>query len=153
MNLFLKYLSLFGMAMLPVLELRGSVPWGVAQDLNYAMVLIVSILGNMVPVPFIILFIRRIFEWMKKKSERLARIAEKLEARAHAKKDILVKYEMLGLFILVAIPLPGTGAWTGSLVAAIFDLRMKNALPAIFCGVVTAGLIMTIVSHGVGMLI
>ena len=90
---------------------------------------------------------------MKKKSERLARIAEKLEARAHAKKDILVKYEMLGLFILVAIPLPGTGAWTGSLVAAIFDLRMKNALPAIFCGVVTAGLIMTIVSHGVGMLI
>lgn len=153
MNLFLKYLSLFGMAMLPVLELRGSVPWGVAQDLNYAMVLIVSILGNMVPVPFIILFIRRIFEWMKKKSERLARIAEKLEARAHAKKDILVKYETLGLFILVAIPLPGTGAWTGSLVAAIFDLRMKNALPAIFCGVVTAGLIMTIVSHGVGMLI
>ena len=153
MNLFLKYLSLFGMAMLPVLELRGSVPWGVAQNLNYAMVLIVSILGNMVPVPFIILFIRRIFEWMKKKSERLARIAEKLEARAHAKKDILVKYEMLGLFILVAIPLPGTGAWTGSLVAAIFDLRMKNALPAIFCGVVTAGLIMTIVSHGVGMLI
>ena len=153
MNLFLKYLSLFGMAMLPVLELRGSVPWGVAQNLNYAMVLIVSILGNMVPVPFIILFIRRIFEWMKKKSERLARIAEKLEARAHAKKDILVKYETLGLFILVAIPLPGTGAWTGSLVAAIFDLRMKNALPAIFCGVVTAGLIMTIVSHGVGMLI
>ncbi len=153
MNLFLKYLSLFGMAMLPVLELRGSVPWGVAQNLNYAMVLIVSILGNMVPVPFIILFIRRIFEWMKKKSERLARIAEKLEARAHAKKDILVKYETLGLFILVAIPLPGTGAWTGSLVAAIFDLRMKNALPAIFCGVVTAGLIMTIVSYGVDMLI
>jgi len=151
--LFLKYLCLFGMAMLPVLELRGSVPWGVAQDLNYGLVLIISILGNMVPVPFIILFIRKIFDWMKKKSSYLARIAEKLEARAHAKKDILVKYETLGLYILVAIPLPGTGAWTGSLVAAIFNLRLKNALPAIFLGVVTAGLIMTILSYGIDMLI
>ena len=153
MNLFLKYLSVFCMAMLPVLELRGSVPWGVAQDLNYALVLIVSILGNMVPVPFIILFIRQIFAWMKQKSTRLASVAEKLEARAQAKGDILVKYEMLGLFILVAIPLPGTGAWTGALVASIFDLRMKNALPAIFLGVVTAGLIMTVLSYGVDVLI
>ena len=153
MSTFLKYLSLFGMAMLPVIELRGSVPWGVAQDLNYGLVLLVSILGNMVPVPFIILFIRRIFDWMKKKSARLAKIAEKMEARAHSKKDILVKYETLGLFILVAIPLPGTGAWTGALVASIFDLRMKNALPAIFLGVVAAGLIMTFLSYGVGMLI
>ncbi|MBQ2724275.1 MAG: small multi-drug export protein [Clostridia bacterium] len=139
--------------MLPVLELRGSVPWGVAQDLNYALVLIVSILGNMVPVPFIILFIRQIFAWMKQKSTRLASVAEKLEARAQAKGDILVKYETLGLFILVAIPLPGTGAWTGALVASIFDLRMKNALPAIFLGVVTAGLIMTVLSYGVDVLI
>ena len=153
MNLFLKYLSVFGMAMLPVLELRGSVPWGVAQDLNYGLVLAVSILGNMVPVPFIILFIRRIFAWMKKKSPRLAAIAEKLEARAQSKGDVLVKYETLGLFILVAIPLPGTGAWTGALVASIFDLRMKNALPAIFLGVVAAGLIMTFLSYGVDMLI
>lgn len=153
MNLFLRYLSVFGMAMLPVLELRGSVPWGVAQDLNYVLVLIVSILGNLLPVPFIILFIRKIFAWMKKKSARLASIAEKLEARAHAKGDILVKYEMLGLFILVAIPLPGTGAWTGALVASIFDLRIKNALPAIFLGVVAAGLIMTLVSYGVDILI
>ena len=82
MSTFLKYLSLFGMAMLPVIELRGSVPWGVAQDLNYGLVLLVSILGNMVPVPFIILFIRRIFDWMKKKSARLAKIAEKMDAGA-----------------------------------------------------------------------
>lgn len=153
MNLFLKYLSVFSMAMLPILELRGSVPWGVAQDLNYGLVLAVSILGNMVPVPFIILFIRQIFAWMKKKSTRLAQIAEKMEARAQSKGDILVKYETLGLFILVAIPLPGTGAWTGALVAALFDLRMKNALPAIFFGVVAAGLIMTFLSYGVDMLI
>ena len=153
MSLFWKYLSVFGMAMLPVIELRASVPWGVAQDLNYALVLIVSILGNMVPVPFIILFIRQIFSWMKKKSTRLASVAEKLEARAQSKGDILVKYETLGLFILVAIPLPGTGAWTGALVASIFDLRLRNAIPAIFLGVVTAGLIMTILSYGVDILI
>ena len=153
MNLFLKYLSVFGMAALPVLELRGAVPYGVAMDLPLPTVLTVSIFGNLLPVPFIILFIRQILAWMKAKSRRLRGIAEKLEARAQAKGDILVKYETLGLFILVAIPLPGTGAWTGSLVAALFDLRMKHALPAIFLGVLTAGLIMSVVSYGVDMLI
>lgn len=153
MNLFLKYLSVFGMAALPVLELRGAVPYGVAMDLPLPAVLTVSILGNLLPVPFIILFIRQILAWMKAKSRRLRGIAEKLEARAQAKGDILVKYETLGLFILVAIPLPGTGAWTGSLVAALFDLRMKHALPAIFLGVITAGLIMSVVSYGVDVLI
>ena len=153
MNLFLKYLSVFGMAALPVLELRGAVPYGVAMDLPLPTVLAVSILGNLLPVPFIIMFIRQILAWMKSKSRRLRGIAEKLEARAQAKGDILVKYETLGLFILVAIPLPGTGAWTGSLVAALFDLRMKHALPAIFLGVITAGLIMSVVSYGVDVLI
>lgn len=136
------------MSMLPVVELRGSVPFGVGMDLPLIPVLIVSILGNMVPVPFIILFIRKIFEWMKKKSQKLGAIANKLEERAAKKGDVLVKYEMLGLFILVAIPLPGTGAWTGALVAAMFNLRIKNALPAIFLGVVAAGLIMSVVSWG-----
>ena len=153
MNTLLKYLTVFGMAMLPVLELRGSVPWGVAQDLPYLAVLFVSIIGNMVPVPFIILFVRRIFAWMRRKSTLLGNIAAKLEKRARDKGSILVKYETLGLFILVAIPLPGTGAWTGALVAALFDLRLKNALPAITCGVVTAGLIMTVLSYGVDVLI
>ncbi|MBQ4354374.1 MAG: small multi-drug export protein [Clostridia bacterium] len=153
MNTLLKYLTVFGMAMLPVLELRGSVPWGVAQDLPYLAVLFVSIIGNMVPVPFIILFVRRIFAWMRRKSTLLGNIAAKLEKRARDKGSILVKYETLGLFILVAIPLPGTGAWTGALVAALFDLRLKNALPAITGGVVTAGLIMTVLSYGVDVLI
>ncbi len=153
MNLLLKYLSVLGMAAFPVVELRGAVPYGVAMDLPLLSVLTVSVIGNMLPVPFIMLFIRQIFAWMKTKSRRLRACAEKLEARAQAKGDILVKYEMLGLFILVAIPLPGTGAWTGSLVAALFDLRMKNALPAIFLGVIAAGLIMSVVSYGVDMLI
>ena len=148
MSAFIKYLCVFGMSMLPIVELRGSVPFGVGMDLPLIPVLIVSIIGNMIPVPFIILFIRKIFDWMKKHSKKLGAIAEKLESRASAKGDILVKYEMLGLFILVAIPLPGTGAWTGALVAAMFNLRLKNALPAITLGVVTAGLIMSIVSWG-----
>jgi len=153
MTTLIKYLSVFGMAVLPVLELRGSVPWGVAQDLPLLPVLVVSILGNMLPVPFIILFLRKILAWMKTKSARLSAIAEKIENRGRIKGDILVKYEVLGLFILVAIPLPGTGAWTGSLVAAMFDLRLKNAVPAIFLGVVAAGIIMTLLSYGVDMLI
>ena len=148
MSVFVKYLCVLGMSMLPIVELRGSVPFGVGMDLPLIPVLIVSIIGNMIPVPFIILFIRKIFEWMKKKSQKLGSIAEKLEARAAKKGDILVKYEMLGLFVLVAIPLPGTGAWTGALVAAMFNLRLKNALPAITLGVIAAGFIMSVVSWG-----
>ena len=148
MSIFVKYLCVLGMSMLPIVELRGSVPFGVGMDLPLIPVLIVSIIGNMIPVPFIILFIRKIFEWMKNHSEKLGAIAEKLETRAAAKGDMLVKYETLGLFILVAIPLPGTGAWTGALVAAMFNLRLKNALPAILLGVVAAGLIMSVVSWG-----
>lgn len=153
MNLLLKYLSVLGMAALPVVELRGAVPYGVALDLPLLSVLTVSVIGNMLPVPFIMLFIRQIFAWMKTKSKRLRALAEKLEARAQAKGDILVKYETLGLFILVAIPLPGTGAWTGSLIAALFNLRIRHAVPTIFFGVVTAGLIMSVLSYGVDMLI
>ncbi len=153
MNVLLKYLMVIGIAMTPVLELRGAVPWGLAQDLEYIPVLTASIVGNMIPVPFIILFVRRVFDWMKKKSSRLGSIAEKLEKRAENKMDMLVKYELLGLYVLVAIPLPGTGAWTGSLVAALFNLRLKTAFPTILLGVVTAGIIMSVISYGVGAII
>lgn len=154
MSLFLKYLSVLGVSLLPVLELRAAVPYGVALDLPLPAVLMISIFGNMLPIPFIILFIRQILTWMKKKNPRLRGFAEKLEARAQEKgKDLIVKYETFGLYVFVAIPLPGTGAWTGALIAALFNLRMKHALPAIFCGVITAGLIMSVVSYGVDMLI
>ncbi|MBQ7600127.1 MAG: small multi-drug export protein [Clostridia bacterium] len=133
--------------MLPIVELRGAVPFGMgAMQLPMIPVLIVSIIGNLLPVPFIILFIRRLFEWMKAKSRRLGRLAEKLEARGKSKGAMLVKYEALGLFILVAIPLPGTGAWTGALVAAMMDLRLKNAIPTISLGVIAAGIIMAVFS-------
>lgn len=153
MSAFWTYLSVIGIAALPVVELRGAIPWGVSQGLEPLVVLLLGIVGNLIPVPFIILFVRRVFAWMKKKSARLGRIAEAFEKRAENKMDVIVKYETLGLFILVAIPLPGTGAWTGSLVAALLDLRLKNACPAIALGVTAAGIIMTVISYGVGALI
>jgi uncharacterized membrane protein len=99
-------------------------------------------------VPFIILFIRRILNWMHR-FQTFDKIASKLEAKAAKHEDKLVKYETLGLFLLVAVPLPGTGAWTGSLVAALFDLRLKTAIPTIFAGVIAAGLIVFFVTYGV----
>ena len=153
MSTFVKYLTVFGMSMIPVVELRGSIPWGVTQGLPLWAVLAVSVIGNMVPVPFIILFIRPLFNWMKKKSKWMAKIVEKLETRAKNKHELIVKYQMLGLFILVAIPLPGTGAWTGALVASLFDLRLKNAVPVIFLGVTVAGIVMSVISYGITALI
>ena len=109
---------------------------------------VVSIIGNMVPVPFIIIFIRRILDWMHR-FEKFDRIATKMEEKAAKGGEKLVKYEMFGLFLLVAIPLPGTGAWTGSLVAAFFDLRLRNAVPVIFAGVVAAGIVVFLITYGV----
>ena len=144
------WLTVVFFAMLPVVELRGAVPIGLGLGLPHIPVLIVSILAYMIPVPFIILGIRHVFRWMRRHSLKLERLVSKLEARA-AKKAILVRrYELLGLYILVAIPLPGTGAWTGALVAAVLNLRLKVAFPAVFAGVVTAGLVMYLLSLGVG---
>ena len=107
-----------------------------------------SILGNMVPVPFILLLIRRIFDWLRGTRLFGPRI-DWLERRAHLKGRMARKYRLPGLIILVAIPLPGTGAWTGALVAALLDIRMRHALPAIFLGVVIAGAIVTTLTYGV----
>ena len=139
-NLMQAILLTFGTAMVPVLELRGAIPVGVAAGLSPAAACLVSILGNMVPVPFILLLIRRIFDWLRGTRLFGPRI-DWLERRAHLKGRMVRKYRLPGLIILVAIPLPGTGAWTGALVAALLDIRMRHALPAIFLGVVIAGAI------------
>lgn len=136
-------------SMVPVVELRGAIPIGVGLDLPLWVAIFVSVVGNMIPVPFIILFIRHIFKWMRKVSKTFARIVDKMEEKAEKHKDKVAKYGFWGLFILVAIPLPGTGAWTGALVAAMMDLRLKTALPAIFLGVVGAGIIVSVVTYGV----
>ena len=140
------------MAMVPVVELRGAIPYGVIAGLSIPAAFIISVIGNLVPVPFLVVFIRKIFEWLRTKSEWLDSIVRKLEAKADRKKDVVLKYEFWGLVLLVAIPLPGTGAWTGALVAAMLDMRIKRAMPAITLGVIIAGIIVTTLTYGAGAL-
>ena len=136
------------LAMMPVVELRAALPWAIARGLDPWLSYVLCVLFNMVPVPFILLFLNRILAWMEG-TKAFAGMAKWLRERAHKKSDTYYKYEMLGLFILVAIPLPGTGAWTGSLVAAVMGLKMKRAIPPIFLGVAAAGIIMLTLSLGV----
>ncbi len=143
----------FCIAMVPVLELRGAIPIGTAYGLDLWTAIFVSILGNLVPVPFIIIFIKKIFAWMRRRMPRLDGLVTGLEKRAADKSETVEKYAFWGLFILVAIPLPGTGAWTGSLVAAMMDMPMRKAFPAIALGVVGAGIIVAFVTYGAGRLL
>lgn len=142
----------FLMAMVPVVELRGAIPYGVIAGLSVPAAFVIAVIGNLVPIPFLVVFTRKVFEWLRTKSEWLDSIVKKLEAKAENKKDIVLKYEFWGLVLLVAIPLPGTGAWTGALVAAMMDMRLKRAMPAICLGVVIAGIIVTSVTYGAGAL-
>ncbi len=140
----MQYLITFLISMVPVIELRGAIPYGIGFDLNPWVVYLLAALGNMVPVPFILLFIRKIFRWMKK-YPRLGKIAIKLEDRAAKKSGKVKASEFIGLLLFVAIPLPGTGAWTGALIAALMEMRMKKALSTIATGVFIAGLVVTLV--------
>ena len=103
----------------------------------------------MIPVPFIMLFIRKIFDFLRKHWPLMGRFVEKMEAKAERKKPLVQKYAIFGLVLLVAIPLPGTGAWTGALVAAMLDIRMKRAMPPIILGVMIAALIVSLATAGV----
>lgn len=144
-----EFLATFLISMLPVVELRGGLPAGVAMGLPIPAAFLASFLGNMLPVPFIVLFIRRIFKWIRVHIPRLGSMVDKLEQKAYAKSDKVLQYETWGLLIFVAIPLPGTGAWTGALIAALLDFRLKRAVPVITCGVLIAGLIITALTYGV----
>lgn len=148
-TVFGKTLMTFLISMLPVVELRAGLPYGIALGLDYPIALAAAVLGNMIPVPLIILFIRQIFKWLRTVFPRCDRLITRLENKAHLKGDLVRKYSAVGLCILVAIPLPGTGAWTGALVAALLDLRLKKAVPAIFLGVLIAAAIMTMLTFGV----
>ena len=138
----------FLVAMVPVVELRGAIPFGVVRGLNLWTAIIASVLGNLVPVPFVILFIRKIFAWMRAHMPKLDGLVTRLEKKAEKNRAAVEKYAFWGLAILVAIPLPGTGAWTGALVAAMMEMRLKRAFPAIVIGVVIAGVIVSIVTYG-----
>ena len=148
-----KLIMTFLISMVPVVELRGAIPIGVAHGLEFWQAIPVAIVGNLVPVPFIIVFIKKIFAWMRRKLPRLNGLVTRLENRAVSKIDTVRKYAFWGLFLFVAIPLPGTGAWTGALIAAMMDMRVKDALPSITLGVLTAGAIVAFVTYGAGALL
>lgn len=139
-------LATFFLSMIPVAELRFAIPWAI---LNYEMhpiwAFVFSCMGNLLPVPFIILFIRKIFDWMKK-FKFLRGLVAKLEERGTSKQETVKKYKFWGLFLFVAVPLPGTGAWTGALIAALMNMRLKDALPSITLGVASAGVVVTALS-------
>lgn len=140
----------FLISMVPVIELRGAIPIGVAAGLDPWLAIGVSIIGNLVPVPFIIIFIKKIFAWMRTNIKKLDGLVTRLEERAKNKSETVQKYAFWGLFILVAIPLPGTGAWTGALVAAMLEMPLKKAFPAIALGVLGAAAIVAFVTYGAG---
>ena len=135
-------------SMLPVAELRGGIPFGVAVGLPVWAAFSAAVLGNLIPVPFIIVYIRRIFRWMRERIPKLNSVVDALERKAHLRGENVAKYKYLGLIILVAIPLPGTGAWTGSLAAAFLDMPLRRAIPSIVIGVLIAGLAIGILTHG-----
>lgn len=137
----------FIVSLLPILELRGGLVAAKIMDIEFWKAFVICYIGNMIPIPFILLFIRKIFNFLKR-FKRFEKIIDKLEARSIRKADKVRKYRLWGLFLFVAIPLPGTGAWTGALVADIFDIRIKHSMPVIAVGVLMAGIIMSALSYG-----
>ena len=134
-------------SMIPIIELRGGIPFGVAMGLPYHLAFPFAVVGNVLPAPFIIVYIRKIFLMMRRYLPKLNHMVDKLETKAHLKGQQVSKYKYIGLWLFVAIPLPGTGVWTGSLAAAFLDMRLKKAFPAVFLGVITAGCIMLTLTH------
>ena len=135
-------------SMIPVVELRGGIPFGVAAGLSVPAAYLAAVSGNLLPVPFIIVYIRRVFQWLRRNFRRLDRLVDALERKAHLKGRIVTRYKYLGLAIFVAIPLPGTGAWTGALAAAFLDMPLRRALPAITLGILAAGIVISILTFG-----
>ncbi len=144
-----KCIVTFFISMVPIVELRLGLPYGITLGLPYGLALISALLGNMLPVPFIIVYIRRIFAWLRKHWARLDGFITRLEKKAEGKGEKVERYGTWGLLLLVAIPLPGTGAWTGALVAALLNLKVRRATPVIFVGVCIAAAIMTMLTYGV----
>ena len=142
-----KEIVVFLISMVPILELRGGLIVSSLLQVPITTAIPLCIIGNIIPIPFILLFIRQIFKWMKK--IRLFRgLIEKLEKRAMSKSDTIKQYEFWGLVLFVGIPLPGTGAWTGSLIAAVLEVDFKKAVLAELLGIIIATVIMSIVSYG-----
>jgi len=132
--------------MLPIVELRGSIVYASANDINYIIALIIAVLGNMLPVPFILLLFNFMYNLLCN-IRFIGPILKKVSIRAEEKSKKIGKYEFIGLYLFVAIPLPGTGAWTGALVATVLKLDFFKSLFSILLGVITSGFIMGILAY------
>ena len=141
-------LTVFIISLLPIMELRGGMIAARLLEMDFLRAFIISYIGNMIPIPFIILFIKKIFEFLRQ-FKFFEKIITKLEAKTERNKDKVLRYKSWGLLIFVAIPLPGTGGWTGALMAALLDMPIKRSLPSIALGVFIAGLIMSLVTYGI----
>ena len=139
-------LTVFLLSLMPIIELRGGILAAKLLSVELWPAFFICLVGTLLPTPFILLFITAIFNWLKK-TKLFRPMVEKLESRAMNKKDQIEKYEFWGLLLFVGIPLPGTGAWTGSLIAALLGIRFKKAFPAVILGVLLAAFIMTILSY------
>lgn len=145
-----RALATFVVSMLPIVELRAAIPIGASLGLPVWQAAVVSIAGNILPTPFIIAFVRTVMDWLRQKSERMRKFVAWLEAKGTGKKaDRVRQAEFWGLVLFVAVPLPGTGAWTGALIAALLNIRMSHSLPAIVLGVLIAALLVSLATAGV----
>ena len=143
-----KEIVVFSISMLPILELRGGLLAASILNLNFIPAYIISILGNCLPIPFVLLFLDKIFNWLKN-FKTTKKIVVKLENKILSKKEKIEKYGYWGLLLFVGIPLPGTGAWTGAGLAVLLRLDRKKSSLVIFLGVILASIIMSIISYGI----
>ncbi|MGN0573290.1 MAG: COG2426 family protein [Acutalibacteraceae bacterium] len=142
-----KELIIFLISMLPIVELRGGMIAAKLLGVELTKAFVICYLGNILPIPFILLFIRKIFKFLKRfKATR--GLIEKLELRSMRKSEKVRRWRNWGLLAFVAIPLPGTGGWTGALIAALLDIRIRTSFPIIALGVLIANLIMAAFSYG-----
>ena len=142
-----KELIVFLVSMIPILELRGSILAAGFLKMEFLSTFMIAVLGNMLPIPFVLFFIDKIFAFLK--NTRMKKFIERFEARALSKSGQIKKYGRWGLLLFVGIPLPGTGAWTGALIASLMRMKKRDSLPFIFFGVVLAGLIMSLLAFGI----
>ena len=143
-----KEMIVFIISLMPVLELRGGLIAAALLKIPYWRAAIICIVGNILPIPFILLFLNKIFDAMEK-WEPTKKIVHYFKNKAEENKSKIDKYGMLGLILFVGIPLPGTGAWTGALVASVFNMDIKKSIIGILLGIILAFIIMSIVSYGI----
>ncbi len=139
-------LTVFALSLMPIIELRGGILAAKLLDLQMLPAFFICLAGTLIPTPFILLFINKIFGWMR--NTRFVKLVDRMEEKGRSKFDKINRYKTLGLMIFVAIPLPGTGAWTGSLAAALMKMEFKSAMLSVAMGTLIADVIMCVLSYG-----